>query len=288
MRTNKYFRRVNVSGFRGHTVRGRWEVHHEVFRNVPTGGLGLPEGKVLKDSRTTKLWEQKLDFGPGWPTIVAKRYNRRNGLRLLKTFCRRSRALHNWKMAYALEVRHVPAVRALAVYEKKSLGLTLESVLVTRKVEGTENLHEFIMREFSGTLSSGKERLRRRMTCKLARLVRLLHDRGFSHRDLKFTNILVRVGEGGEPSIDFTLIDFDGLRQRRWVSARQRARDLARLGAEFAGTDAVRAKDRVRFLKEYLLGMDMRPFERMRFRDAIARRIRKKLERWARKRSWTS
>jgi tRNA A-37 threonylcarbamoyl transferase component Bud32 len=285
MRTNKYFRRVNVRGYRGHTVCGRWEFHDAVLESLPRGRLSLREVTVIKESRTTTVWQQDFDAGPGCPTLVIKRYNPRHGLRLLKTFCRPSRALHNWKMAYALEVRHVPAVRALAVFERRFLGLTIESLLVTRKVEDAGCLHEFIAREFAGRPSAAKERLRRRMTRELAGLVRLLHDRGFSHRDLKFTNVLVRVGEGDDPTIEFTLIDLDGLRQHRWVGPRRRARDLARLGAEFARTSNVRPRDRLRFLREYLRDADVGPFDPRRFRDQIERRIRKKLERCARKRS---
>jgi serine/threonine protein kinase len=80
----------------------------------------------------------------------------------------------------------------------------------------------------------------------LGRLVRILHDRHVSHRDLKAPNILLE--DGRSP----TLIDLVGVRAGPAVPFAVRVRDLARLNASFLQTTAVTRPGRLRALMAYL------------------------------------
>lgn len=79
-----------------------------------------------------------------------------------------------------------------------------------------------------------------------------MHDRAVSHRDLKACNILLE--RGVEP----VLIDLVGVRIRRAVSFRQRAKELARLNASFLASPDVTCTVRLRFLRTYLAAGDCR------------------------------
>ena len=80
---------------------------------------------------------------------------------------------------------------------------------------------------------------------RLARLVRGLHQRRLSHRDLKASNILVSGGK-------MWLIDLVGLKRGGPVSHRRRIQNLARLHASFHNSPHLTRTDKLRFLRMYL------------------------------------
>jgi tRNA A-37 threonylcarbamoyl transferase component Bud32 len=87
---------------------------------------------------------------------------------------------------------------------------------------------------------------------RLGRLVRLMHERRVSHRDLKAPNILLRGAAVDLPNAEPVLIDLVGVEAGRPVSAATRVRDLARLNASFLHSPRVTRTDRLRFLRAYL------------------------------------
>jgi tRNA A-37 threonylcarbamoyl transferase component Bud32 len=64
---------------------------------------------------------------------------------------------------------------------------------------------------------------RRTLLHRLGTLIRRMHDRGVSHRDLKAPNLLVR------PGGDILVCDLDGAAVHRRVNERKRKRDRERL-----------------------------------------------------------
>ena len=279
--TNREFRRFRRNGVVGHTVRGRIELPDNTLDRLPAGGMTMPDADVIKASTTTRIWEQRIDFGSQTRSVVVKRKDRRTGgpWRVLRTFLRHVGAMREWRMAYALKLRGLPAVEMLAAFERRRLGVLYESVLVMSKVENAENLVLFVNRTFTGELTRDTARLRRRMTRTLGRLVARLHRLGFTQRDLKPSNILVTVSDGPEADVAFTLIDFEGMRHRGKVSESRRVRDLARLASEFADSPAVRDVDRMRFLEAYLLGRSVSAEQRRAWAAAIGHETAKRLKR---------
>jgi tRNA A-37 threonylcarbamoyl transferase component Bud32 len=274
---NREFRVVRRGDVVGHTVRGRMTLPEDALERIPARGMTQPDATVLKDSATTTIWKQRIDFGSATLAVIVKRKHRRGKglLGRLRTFLRRVGPMHEWRMAYALRLRGLPAVEMLAVFERRRFGMLVDSVAVMREVEGAENLQDLARRRFAGDLSRDEARLRRTLAREAGRLVRRLHDAGFTQRDLKAANILVQA-EATTGKVDLTLIDFEGMRRRRRASWEARVRDLARLARDFVDTDPVRTVDMFRFLDEYLAGRDVSPTGRRRLVAAIVERLERR------------
>jgi len=265
---------------RGYTVRTRIDLPRKVLEKIPTGGMEMPDAVLLKETGSTRVWEQRLDFGAEVRTIVIKHKKPRRGWKLLRTFMRNVGALREWRMAYAMKIRSLPVVEALAAFERRTLGLVRESFFITEKVEGAQSLFNFVKGNFTGEPSAGQGRRRRRLARSLGRLLRRLHDLGFTQRDMKPANILVRTDDGGEGGIHLVLVDLEGTRLRSKASERRRAWDLARLAVEFVDMPGVQATDLMRVLDEYLVGEGRSPARRRAFQMQIARGMLRKLEQW--------
>jgi serine/threonine protein kinase len=111
--------------------------------------------------------------------------------------------------------------------------------LLVEKVPNARHLHE------ATTIETVV--LRRRLIELLARWIRLIHERGIAHRDLKAANILIADDD------ECQFIDLVGVRTRKRVNRRTRIRDLSRLNASFLSSPHISRTDRLRFLRVYLL-----------------------------------
>ncbi len=320
---NERFKRVRVGRWSGHTVRGRIEVEREVLTRIPARDMAMPDATVIKDSPEARVYEQRIDFGAGIETIIVKHKRRVGVASVLRTLGRRVGALAAWRTLWAMRVRGLSVEQPLAAFERRRCGLTFESLLVTRKVEGAENLCRFVERRLgaasadvahppSGEIVSSVSsqagapgpHSRRHLARALGKFVRRMHDAGFASRDLKAPNILVRVrdaaGTGGADipvcprtgrnacptmSVELTLIDAEGIERHGDVPEGLRARDLGRLAADFARMPGVHATDLARCLDEYLAGRPVSRAGKRRFIALIRARVEKTLARHDAKRA---
>ncbi|MFQ5848747.1 MAG: lipopolysaccharide kinase InaA family protein [Candidatus Methylomirabilales bacterium] len=238
---NQEFCPVRVRGHIGFARRASWgKAVHGLFED-PQGPLGQPGVHLVKDSRTTTVGLLPSTAGG----LFIKRYNFQSLGYALKDVFRAARARRVWIIANSLRMRGIPTPLPHAYLEYRRARVLLESYLITEGVEGV-GLLELADRFREAGVSL---LLKRQLIQQIATLLRHLHARGVSHRDLKGQNILVREDDRGRfwP----LLVDLDGVRLGR-VSWRRRRRDLARLAWAFLGESAVTKTDRVRFLKQYL------------------------------------
>jgi tRNA A-37 threonylcarbamoyl transferase component Bud32 len=170
--------------------------------------------------------------------VVLKRFALKRWYEPLQNLLRWPPAWRAWLHGHALLDRGLPTPRPLAVWHRYRWGLPAEGYLVT------EYVAEAV------PLQAQPQRVRLQA---LARLLRLLHDRGLSHRDLKGDNILVR--PDGQP----LLIDLVGVSNRRRVSTQRRLKDLMRLNVSFWNHPQVRASVRLRLLWYYAAVMPRDP-----------------------------
>jgi serine/threonine protein kinase len=214
---------------------------------------------ILKDSRTTTVAETTM-IVQGKPTaVIYKRFNRKKRLDPLLTLFRPSRAWRSWQAGQDLASRGIPTPRNLAFLARYrtfradplSWFLPHETYLVTVKEDQAVTLADYL----AGVLPALPHRERRAqlqsLTGSLARLVRALHERSLSHRDLKAANILVkRPDQGG--LLNLSLIDLVGVRLRFPVPWKRRAQNLARLALSLENVPGRTRTDALRFLRIYL------------------------------------
>lgn len=142
--------------------------------------------------------------------MVLKRYNFKKPLNLLKDLFRPTRAMRAFRLAHHLELAGLPTARPLAAGIRTRFGLTTTSYLLMKELKGAVPLEEATQDQ--SCLVAG-----------VARLVGRLHDEGFSHRDLKITNLMVG------PKGQLYLIDLEGLRFVGRIGVRRAHADLERL-----------------------------------------------------------
>lgn len=178
----------------------------------------------LKHTRTVTLARVPAQV-PGDPPLVVRRLNYGQFRHRLRDCLRSSRAQRALRSGLRLEGASVATPRALAALDRRRWRWPVAAYLVTEEVSGALNLGQYLGRHRTLPAIAAS---------RIASLLARLHNRGFSHRDLKWTNILL------DPQLEPYLIDLDGIRRPGRVSPRQAAADLARLARHFAA-------DRVRF-----------------------------------------
>jgi tRNA A-37 threonylcarbamoyl transferase component Bud32 len=221
--TNRYFIKLKRGPYRGFAVR---DLPSDILVPFLADPDALFNGaKLLKDSRTSKVAIVTL----GGRELLLKRVNIRNRFEPWKSRLRPSAVLRSWINGHSLRDRWLPTPRPLAMLHRNNR----EAFLLTELVAKPQAISATI--PVPGALRDP-----------LARVLRHMHDRGVSHRDLKASNILLEHGT------DPVLIDLVGVRVGSPPPFKQRAKELARLNASFLTDPAVRLGTRLRFLFTYL------------------------------------
>ncbi len=163
---------------------------------------------------------------------IIKRYNSRGWIGVLKNSLRPSRARRAFYRAMFLEKAGIATARPIAYASCRVLGLLRCSYLLMEEIAGAENL---------STWRGGH----RQAVERIAGLIGRLHEQGFSHRDLKGSNILF------DPAGNPHLIDMEGLRCLKRLTFQRAALDLSRLSRAASQIPRITRADRLRFLKCY-------------------------------------
>jgi tRNA A-37 threonylcarbamoyl transferase component Bud32 len=260
---NRHYRRVRQANVAGHAVA---DLHPSVlypFLADPDGPFRHPGAVLLKDSRSSTVAELDLRVGADVRRVIYKRFRVTSWSDPWKALLRRSSALRSWVNGHGLRDRGLPTPRPLAVFHRRRVGLVYEGYLLTDKIPSAVDLRRCL--DELCTLPPGQSfDARRRLIDQVARLVRELHRRRLSHRDLKAANVLVSGGVlSGEWSQTTTyhspltthhlwLIDLVGLTCHRHLRRSRRVQNLARLHASFWQGPLLTRTDRLRFLRTYL------------------------------------
>ena len=192
--------------------------------------------------------EAELPLAQGPVHVAYKRYRPRNWW---KSFCwlfRRSRARRGWHLARLLVARQIATARPLLMCEPRRSWFSRTSYLATEWIKSAENLHLYGWRLADRPI---RERLRCAAQCaeSLGRLIGRMHARQIAHRDLKGANLLV--GQQGDRTATY-LIDTDGVRICRRLTAGRRAANLARLAAGIEAHPWLTRTVCCRFLRAYV------------------------------------
>jgi len=244
---NKYFMRLSFEGFSGFARRGEWR--GGMAKLFLGGDLRAGGARLVKESRSKDLWEREIELHGARRTLFIKHYKPKRGWKAFNYLWRCSQALRSWRGAYAIEIRNIRAVRAVAAIEERSaLNLLRNAYLVTEKIPGVVNLADALAGLGRG---GGSRQAEVAAFMRLfAHFLRKVHRVGIYHGDMKATNILVGTNRDGTPS--FFLTDFDFVRTRLDLSRRQVLRNLLQLNKSFLDLGLLGIRDRMRFLKWYL------------------------------------
>jgi lipopolysaccharide kinase (Kdo/WaaP) family protein len=216
--------------------------------------------------------------------VIYKRFRATSRTDPWLALVRATPALRSWRYGHSLLDRGLPTARPLAVFHRRRHGLFGDGYLLTEKIPEAVELHQFL----NGVAEIGVERVKilRLRIEQVARLVRDLHQRNLSQRDLKASNILVGpyltsepvrflpaltqpgspvwdgepsspVGKSVPGSLAFDgdgvwLIDLVGIRCYRRLSRRRKVQNLARLHASILRHFVVTRTDKLRFLRCYM------------------------------------
>jgi tRNA A-37 threonylcarbamoyl transferase component Bud32 len=188
--------------------------------------------------------------------LVVRRLNYGRITHRLRDFVRTSRARRAFNSGLQLERDAIRTPRMIAVGEWRRLGWPMRAYVVTEEVAGAISVGRFFKQ---------KGFLPRRVVYESAELIARLHNAGFSHRDLKDTNMLL------DARLTPWVIDLDGVKYRRSVSTHRAILDLAVLARCFRAHAPVLRWSGARFLKSYcqMRGMGNE------FRNLASRLVRK-------------
>ena len=168
-----------------------------------------PRSTLLKQGNSATVARVETAAGD----FVIKRYNIKGSGHFLRRLGRRSRCIAAWRAGHFLRLFGLPAVEPGAVVESRPARLPAPGYLVTRYAAGSASTECF------GELPWSDATLRAAFAVK--ELFVAMQELGFSHGDLKASNLLVDHGR-------IALLDLEGLRWFRSRRALARAIDRDR------------------------------------------------------------
>ena len=224
----------------------RWWVRLPAWSKALEGIVSDPDGflqtraQILKPGRTSTVGRRE--------GLVLKRFNLRKLENLAKDLFRPSRARRAFQRAYHLELLGIPTPRVLATAERRCCGFLLRSYLVMDEIPGATDL---------GTLLRRGKPPTRELARAVGELVGKLHAEGFSHRDLKETNLVL------DSAGKLYVLDLDGLTFQPELTEARAALDLERLARAMALFEPVRRGHRMQFLRSYCRARGVRQVPRL-------------------------
>ncbi len=265
---NRYFRQVSSACALGHAVADLAPDALAPFLADPDAPFTWPGVKVLKHSASSSVIELELKRGEEVRPVIYKRFSVTTWTDPFVALVRPTPALRSHVMGHGLRLRGLPTPRPLAVWHRIRHGLRREGYLLTEKVPDAVELVAFVSR----LAPAGRQVVLRPLIDQVARLIRGLHARHLSHRDLKGANLLVspagwRIAAKGvkevaaaaettegaaAPPLSVWFIDLVGARRHGKLRRGRRLQNLARLHTSFQDHPGLTRTDKLRFLRRYL------------------------------------
>ncbi len=181
--------------------------------------------------------------------VYVKEFSNSGFIKFLETVFYTHRGKRAWKAANRLRVLGIPCAEPVALVEQRSSGLLRTSYLLMENVSGADQLDDVLRRAYlpaSGRLSREKVLEKRNLVRAGAHFLRSFHSMGIYHEDLSSKNVLVTLGDAGEPR--FYCVDSDSIQFPLRLSLRRRIKNLAQLNGL---PGCITSADKVRFYKEY-------------------------------------
>jgi tRNA A-37 threonylcarbamoyl transferase component Bud32 len=226
-------------------------IDDETLTNIaasPERLLSDPAATLVKLGRSARVVRVDL-LHSGLQTPVAyKRCGSRTPIRRMVRGLRTSAAVRNFHLGHRLASLGIATPRPLLAVAPRWHNLLSPSYLATEWIEGAVPIDAFA-RAATEWAPARRRAALREAAAWLGRLVGRLHKCGYSHRDLKSANLLVRERDR---HIETFLVDLDGATHPLLLSERARLKNLGRLHEATCQMSGVTSALRCRFLHAYL------------------------------------
>jgi tRNA A-37 threonylcarbamoyl transferase component Bud32 len=214
---------------------------------------------LVKSSRTATVAEITLRLHGEPVRMIYKRFNRKKWLDPFLTYFRPTRGWRAWQAGQHMASRGVPTPRNLAflvrtrpfLQDPLFWYLPHETYLLTQKEEPSITVSDYVASVLPALDPASRRRQVRRIILGLARLLRTMHERSLSNRDLKTPNILI-VGDPETEPLRLSVIDLLGVHQIHPLPLHRRVQNLARLYISLASLSGTTRTDALAFLRAYL------------------------------------
>ena len=204
---------------------------------------------VIKDQRKIKVGRLTVNIAGTRRSIYVKRYNVSSLRYRLGSLFFQSGALRSLQGADVLAVAGIPTATPVASVEDRNYGMLRKSFFVSEEIAGAKTSDRYWIEKLQDREDREAFQLRRAYLARLAGLFEALHARRIYHDDLKDANIMVVAGGNGG-SVDFFLLDLEGVRRCSRLSRRRRVKNLVQLYRTL-GKHLTRSQ-KLSFLKNYL------------------------------------
>lgn len=251
--------------------RGRWRVKIKKGYQQLLLKLGLEDpndlfekegARLLDDSERSNIFSLRVNGR----RIVLKEYKPRGIRKAWTNLYRPSKAMREFVLGNKLLKMGIPVAEPWAVGEKRNLRRLNKCFLITEELYQAKNLSHYV----NGLhLPLDKERIKKKRAFvrSLARSIREIHNKGFTHGDLNTSHIMVRGDR-------FYYLDFENARLKKWASDFRWVKDLSRLNESMPSY--ITRTDKLRFYKEYAQGNQAKENKKRRYLKRIERRTLKK------------
>lgn len=279
---NPRFRRYHSPGRLALADRELPEQTVRLLMQDPDGPFQSSVVHWWKIGRATRVAEIELLAIRRGDTLIYKQYYFKGWHESAAALLRYNQATRAWQNGGALLMRELPTPRPLMLIHKLRFGLPVTSYLVTECVPGAQTITRYLDRRLPGLPANEQRRIVRGVLAQAARLLRTMHDRRVTHRDLKSSNVLVsQTDDLAAPQL--WLIDLDGVQTWLRVPWRHRLQNLSRFYVSFHSSPWITLTDRLRFLRTYLAGSFRQRRSWKDLWNSIAREAEKKIRRNLRK-----
>jgi tRNA A-37 threonylcarbamoyl transferase component Bud32 len=204
----------------------RWQVRRSTLTPGVEAVLRDPDGFL---ARASVLKAGQSSTVGALARVVLKRHNFKKPLSLLKDLFRGSRGRRDFLKGYHLELCGIQTARVLATADDRVCGIPFRSFVLMEEVPDAVDARK-----------ASDEGL-----MNLARLLARLHEEGFTHRDLKPTNILFDAKDVPH------MIDLDGLRFVDMVTVEESAGNVGRFLRGMESLSRFSDEHRANFLNAY-------------------------------------
>jgi tRNA A-37 threonylcarbamoyl transferase component Bud32 len=245
----------------------------ERVARAPQTPLKDASAKIVKQGRSALIVRSPLRASNREIWTAYKRCGSKTWVRRLARGLQPARTIRNFHFGHRLLSHGIPTARPLLAVAPRWHALFKPAFLATEWLEGATPIDAFLRRTMTVEPLRGREAVLRETAERIGQLVGTLHARGFAHRDLKATNLLVR--EEAD-RIQVFVIDLDGASRPWFLTRRTRMNNLARLVAATAESPGMCQSLRRRALAAYLAGAgDAMPWKNVWRRLAEISRIRR-------------